>query len=176
MTNINPLQDLLDNKPELFKEFRKPENLYSLLDKEAKQRIICGEVLLQKVKKTPKNNGDLIYSIELNGVEVPHRIDGPAITTDDGTEFWFFAGEPHRIDGPAVTGPNVDDIYYMYGEVVSKGVIDAFLSERSKAAGNYLAEKYAKEAVSSLKTSTEQTQAMKKKLGLFSARNTRVFV
>jgi hypothetical protein len=32
-----------------------------------------------------------------------HRLDGPAIVADDGTEEWHINGELHRVDGPAVT-------------------------------------------------------------------------
>ena len=32
-----------------------------------------------------------------------HRVDGPAITRPDGTEFWFQHGKRHRVGGPAVT-------------------------------------------------------------------------
>ena len=31
-----------------------------------------------------------------------HRMDGPAITYPNGTEYWYFHGKRHREDGPAV--------------------------------------------------------------------------
>jgi len=31
-----------------------------------------------------------------------HRVDGPAIEYDDGSEEWYLNGEPHRVDGPAI--------------------------------------------------------------------------
>lgn len=33
-----------------------------------------------------------------------HRLDGPAVVWDDGTQLWFFEGKLHRDGGPAVHG------------------------------------------------------------------------
>lgn len=43
-------------------------------------------------------DGSVIYTHE----GVPHRHDGPAIISSNGTQMWFRHGERHRENGPAV--------------------------------------------------------------------------
>src|ERR1019366_6125889 len=38
----------------------------------------------------------------LNSQGEPHRLNGPAITTPNGTKCWYVNGRLHRVNGPAV--------------------------------------------------------------------------
>lgn len=46
-----------------------------------------------------------------------HRLDGPAVIGDDGSEFWFNDGIQHRDDGPAVTNFDGNEYWYQNGLV-----------------------------------------------------------
>jgi len=45
-----------------------------------------------------------------------HRVDGPAMITENGDEFWFFEGMLHRKDGPAVRYADGRLEYWNHGE------------------------------------------------------------
>lgn len=44
-----------------------------------------------------------------------HRVDGPAITWDNGKKEWWLYGAEHRVDGPAITWPNGTEEWYFRG-------------------------------------------------------------
>jgi hypothetical protein len=47
---------------------------------------------------------------------LPHRLDGPANTWMDGTEFWYFQGQLHRGGGkPAIIYPDGRREFYING-------------------------------------------------------------
>jgi len=54
----------------------------------------------REVKNPPKSRTDPTEWLNEKGQ--PHRIGGPAITTDSGTRLWFMNGRLHRENGPAV--------------------------------------------------------------------------
>ena len=45
-----------------------------------------------------------------------HRLDGPAIKTSTG-EDWYVDGKRHRVDGPAADYTNGDKYWLMYGNL-----------------------------------------------------------
>lgn len=61
-----------------------------------------------------------------HGIE--HRLDGPALVHDDGSEFWRRHGLTHRLDGPAAIWSNESyikeyrgmKIYYLHDEQFSE--------------------------------------------------------
>jgi len=46
---------------------------------------------------------------------IPHRLDGPAIMNEDGSEGWYINGLKHRFDGPAVTLADGSKYWYFNG-------------------------------------------------------------
>lgn len=46
-----------------------------------------------------------------------HRVHGPAVTQEDGSEFWFQHDLLHRIDGPAVVSSNGTKKWYRNDEL-----------------------------------------------------------
>jgi hypothetical protein len=44
-----------------------------------------------------------------------HRLDGPAIVYDDGSELWYKNSKLHRLDGPAIERSNGDKVWYKNG-------------------------------------------------------------
>ncbi len=48
-----------------------------------------------------------------------HRVDGPALITEDGDEFWFLNGDAHRKNGPAIVYINDDCEYWVDGNRLS---------------------------------------------------------
>ena len=51
---------------------------------------------------------------------VLHRINGPAVETDDDWEYWFFDGLLHRLDGPAVSDPRLNFQFYIFGKKIEQ--------------------------------------------------------
>lgn len=49
-----------------------------------------------------------------------HRLDGPAVIKDDGTEEWYYHHELHRIGGPAITRPNKTSCFYVNGWLIGE--------------------------------------------------------
>jgi hypothetical protein len=46
-----------------------------------------------------------------------HRVNGPAVTWDDGNFMWMLFGKPHRYYGPAISASLVfDGKWYMHGK------------------------------------------------------------
>ena len=45
-----------------------------------------------------------------------HRINGPALTLQDGTECWFKNGKRHRTDGPAKIRASGSKEWWVYGK------------------------------------------------------------
>jgi len=46
-----------------------------------------------------------------------HRIDGPAIESADGDNYWYVDGVLHRLDGPAVDYATGGKSWYVNGEL-----------------------------------------------------------
>jgi len=47
-----------------------------------------------------------------------HRVNGPAVTNNNGDEFWYQNYQLHRIDGPAVEYANGGKEWYYRGEYI----------------------------------------------------------
>ena len=45
-----------------------------------------------------------------------HRLNGPALTHPNGSQYWFQYGKQHRTDGPAITRGNNSKSWYQHGE------------------------------------------------------------
>lgn len=45
-----------------------------------------------------------------------HCVDGPAIVTASGNQYWYLDGKPHRANGPAVQDANGDCEWYFHGK------------------------------------------------------------
>lgn len=43
-----------------------------------------------------------------------HRLDGPAVTHQDGTQEWWLDGYLHRTDGPAIIRPSGGQEWWLY--------------------------------------------------------------
>lgn len=52
---------------------------------------------------------------------VPHRDDGPAMVSEDGTEVWYRYGKRHRDGGPAVIDPDGVEMWFTDGELHRDG-------------------------------------------------------
>ena len=63
------------------------------------EKLIANEL----VRKHVLPNGFLRWKKVWIKNRMLHRLDGPAIISEEGQEAWFKDGEPHRINGPAVT-------------------------------------------------------------------------
>lgn len=63
-----------------------------------------------------------------------HRVDGPAIISDERVE-WFVDGRRHRDEGPAVATKNGTILYYWRGVMVPREVI---METRSKTPGEII--------------------------------------
>jgi hypothetical protein len=46
-----------------------------------------------------------------------HRLDGPAVITDDGAQEWYRQGAAHREDGPAVIRPDGTKRWFFDGRL-----------------------------------------------------------
>lgn len=50
-----------------------------------------------------------------------HRIHGPALLCEDGTQVWFRNGVKHRTTGPAVTWADGEEWWYLDGKRLTHG-------------------------------------------------------
>jgi hypothetical protein len=48
-----------------------------------------------------------------------HSVDGPAIISNCGSNYWYFNGDLHRVDGPAVNIFNGEKKWFLRGERIS---------------------------------------------------------
>ena len=62
------------------------------------------------------SDGTRIISKESDGNY--HRVNGPAVTRENGQLEWFFEGDRHREDGPAIVRNGGGDSYYLAGKVL----------------------------------------------------------
>ncbi len=79
---------------------------------------------MQEIKKN--KNSEKHY---LNGKL--HRVDGPAVTFNNGTQKWFIEGKLHREDGPAIiegsTVKYYKERYFIHGKEMYPESLEAFL-------------------------------------------------
>lgn len=43
-----------------------------------------------------------------------HRIDGPAVSHIDGSQYWYYNGRLHRADGPAIIAHG-SELWFLHG-------------------------------------------------------------
>jgi hypothetical protein len=74
---------------------------------------------------TPTINiyGEIIYRLN----DLIHRLDGPAVDTQDGYKEWRIKGLLHREDGPAMIFPNGNCYYFLHGKDIFCNSIEEFL-------------------------------------------------
>jgi len=54
----------------------------------------------------------------------PHRLDGPALTTENGAEYYYVNGQLHREDGPAIVFPGGEEVWYVKGSKLNEDQIE----------------------------------------------------
>lgn len=63
-------------------------------------------------EKILTRSGFIILGMSDDG---PHREDGPALTTEDGAEYYYINGQLHREDGPAIIFSSGAEQWYING-------------------------------------------------------------
>lgn len=58
-----------------------------------------------------------------------HRVDGPAVVYKDGTSYWLIHGNLHRVDGPAIEHSNGDKEWYIDGDGYSEEQFNKLIKE-----------------------------------------------
>jgi hypothetical protein len=87
------------------------------------------QVLVEEKTKLPVDSDDTWKTIDgfgtkywhTNGIDKPHRIDGPAIIKKDGSKYWYRDGNLHREDGPAIITPCFME-WWINGKYISSEV------------------------------------------------------
>jgi hypothetical protein len=71
--------------------------------------------------------GNTVYFKD-KGLEIPHRLDGPAIECLDGHKSWYANGKRHRLDGPAVECADGYKAWWLHGQRITEGEFIALTS------------------------------------------------
>lgn len=81
--------------------------------KDNNQETVSRSLLTPNTKDDPR----FCYAatLYLNKDGVPHRLNGPAVILEDGTEQWWDMGCIHREDGPAIIKPDGTEIWVKRG-------------------------------------------------------------
>ena len=69
-----------------------------------------------KTERTMTSTGMIKYCIE--GTDIYHREDGPAVITVSGSEYWYQHGKLHCLDGPAVKHENDYKAWWYQGKKI----------------------------------------------------------
>ncbi len=55
-----------------------------------------------------------------------HRVDGPAIITDNFAA-WYYNGRLHKEDGPAIIGHSGDALWFIHGVKLTEAEFDLYV-------------------------------------------------
>lgn len=58
-----------------------------------------------------------------------HRVDGPAVVYDDGSNIWYVNGKRHRIYGPAIEDINGKKYWFINGKKYSEKEFNDYVGE-----------------------------------------------